>query len=259
MGKKVKDIFDLSGKKALVTGGNRGIGFAIANALAESNADISIVGRTKNELEEAAEKIGRTGRTIRTYMFDLTRTEDIPALFDKISKDSGGIDILVNNAGGIIRAKIEEMSLEEFRNVFKLNLEAVFMLTREFGKKLIASGDKGKIVNIASLNCELVRPTISAYAASKGAIRQFTRAAAVEWAPYGINVNAIAPGYIDTELTKPLVQNEEFTANVLKNTPMGRWGKPGDLVGLIILLVSKASDFITGQTIFVDGGWLVNL
>jgi gluconate 5-dehydrogenase len=216
----MKDMFDLSGRKALVTGGNRGIGFAIASALAEFNADIFIVGRTKNELEEAAEEIGKTGHAARAYVFDLNCTEDIPMIFDRISKDSGGIDILVNNAGGIIRTKIEETSLEEFRNVFRLNLDAVFMLTREFGKRLIDSGDKGKIINIASLNCELVRPTISAYAASKGAIRQFTRAAAVEWAKYGINVNAIAPGYIDTELTKPLVQNEEFTANVIKNTPM---------------------------------------
>jgi gluconate 5-dehydrogenase len=255
----MKDLFDLSGKKALVTGGNRGIGFAIANEMARFGADVAIVARTEDQLTSAAEKIRSTGRKVYFYPFDLMQTEDIPALFEKVSKDAGGIDILVNNAGRIIRSDITKLSLEDFRKTFVLDIDAVFMLSREFAKRLIGQGKGGKIINIGSLNCELVRPTISAYAAAKGAIRQFTRACAVEWAPHGINVNAIAPGYIATELTKPLADDEEFTAYVKKSTPLGRWGRPEDLVGLAILLASKGGDFITGQTIYVDGGWLVRL
>jgi len=255
----MKNLFDLTGKKALVTGGNRGIGLAIARALAEYGADISLVARNEVLLKEAAGEIREAGRNVFTYAFDLMRTEDIPDLFKQITSDAACIDILVNNAGHTIRMALAEMTLDVFHRTLRLNLDAVFMLTREFGKNLIACKKGGKIINIASLNCELVRPSLSAYAASKGAVRQFTRAAAVEWAPYGINVNAIAPGYIDTELTRPLVESEEFTAHVKKSTPLGRWGKPDDIVGAALLLASKAGDFITGHTIYVDGGWLVNL
>jgi gluconate 5-dehydrogenase len=177
-------------------------------------------------------------------------------LFEKITVDTNGIDILVNNAGGTRRGPAESISAEDWEFVINLNLTSVFKMSQAFGRERIASGRSGKIVNIASLMSELVRAGTASYAASKGGIRQLTKALAVDWARYGINVNAIGPGYIKTELTKKLWEDGKFDTWVIGKTPLGRWGYPEDLGQTAVFLASPASDFVTGQIIYVDGGFV---
>jgi gluconate 5-dehydrogenase len=248
--------FNLTGKRTLVTGGSRGIGLGIATALAEAGADIVLVSRQSKGLEEASDQLSNTNRQISTYPFDMNQTEEIGSFFKKISEETGGIDILVNNAGGTRRGAAESISAEDWQFVINLNLTSVFKMSQEFAKERIKTKQKGKIINIASLMSELVRAGNSPYAASKGGIRQLTKALAVDWAEYGINVNAIGPGYIQTELTKPLWEDEDFDKWVLGKTPMGRWGYPEDLGHTAVFLASPAADFITGQIIYVDGGFV---
>jgi gluconate 5-dehydrogenase len=250
------DRFRLDGKCALVTGGSRGIGFGIAKALAEAGADIALVARSEDQLQQARERLGATGRHIRLFPFDMGQVDGIDELYARITADTGGIDILINNAGGTRRGPAETMSSEDWNFVINLNLTSVFTLCRAFTRQRIASGKPGKIVNIASLMSESVREQNAPYAASKGGIRQLTKALAVDWAKYGINVNAIGPGYIRTELTKSLWSDGKFDQWVRERTPAGRWGSPEDLAYAALFLASPASDFITGHILYVDGGFL---
>ena len=253
-------LFDLSGKTALVTGGNRGIGYAIAKGLAEHGADVAIVSRTKKQLEAAKQQIqDDTGKKVCIFPFDLGNIEGIEAIFENIVADTKGIDILANCAGMTIRGPSEEVDLKTWNQVIELNLTAVFVISQAFCSHRKQAGKAGRIINIGSLTCHGARPTTAAYASSKGGLLMLTKTLAVEWAKYNINVNAIGPGYIATELTEPLWSDEEFTKWVLSKTPLGRWGQPDDLVGTAVLLASKAGDFITGQIIYVDGGWLALL
>jgi gluconate 5-dehydrogenase len=253
-------LFDLSGRTALVTGGGRGIGFAIAQGLAQHGADIVLVARTKKQLENAGKQIrAATGKQVWIFSFDLANTNAIQGFFDDVLAEVKTVDILANCAGTIIRAPSEDLDLKKWNQVIELNLTSVLALSQAFCRHHKQIGAAGKIINIGSLMCHAARPTTAAYAVSKAGLLMLTKTLAVEWAKYNINVNAIGPGYIATDLTAPLQADEEFNKWVLTKTPLGRWGRPEDLVGTAVLLASKAGDFITGQIFYVDGGWIALL
>jgi len=254
------NLFSLSGKTALVTGGSRGIGLAIAKGLAEHGADVAIAARTKEQLEAAARQIhADTGRKIWTFPFDLGSIESIDDFFESIIAQTRGIDILVNCAGTTIRGPAEDVDLKTWSQVIQVNLTSAFVLSQAFCWHRKKLGKAGRIINIGSLTCHGARPTTAAYASSKGGLLSLTKTLAVEWAKYNINVNAIGPGYIATELTEPLRTDEDLNRWVLSKTPLGRWGQPDDMIGTAVLLASRAGEFITGQIIYVDGGWLALL
>jgi gluconate 5-dehydrogenase len=254
------NLFSLSGKTALVTGGGRGIGLAIAKGLAQHGADVAIVARSKEQLEAAARQIhAETGRKIRPFPFDLGRIEGIDEFFQSIITETNDIDILVNCAGTTIRGPAEDVDLKTWNHVLEVNLTSTFVLSQAFCRHRKQLGRAGRIINIGSLTCHAARPTTAAYGCSKSGLLSLTKTLAVEWAKYNINVNAIGPGYIATELTEPLWTDEDFNKWVLSKTPLARWGQSDDLIGTAVLLASQAGDFITGQIIYVDGGWLALL
>jgi gluconate 5-dehydrogenase len=252
--------FDLLGKIALVTGGSRGIGFAIARGLAQQGADIVIVARDEKQLESARHQIlSQTGKKVWAFAFDLADVKAITGHFGNIIAQTQGVDILVNCAGTTLRKRAEDITLKEWNKVIELNLTSVLVMCQAFCQHRKEAGGGGKIINIGSLMCHAARPSTAAYASAKGGLNMLTKTLAVEWAKYNINVNSIGPGYISTELTAPLKADKDFNRWVLSKTPLGRWGQPDDLVGAAILLASSAGDFITGQIIYVDGGWLALL
>ncbi len=249
-------LFGLGGRRALVTGAGRGIGLAIAQALAGQGAEVALVARTQSQLEAARERIEtETGRRAWAFPFDLADVKHVPRLFEEVVRATGGVDILVNGAGTTVREPTEDMSLGSFNHVMDVNLTEVLLLCQAFCRHRQQVGKPGRIINIGSLACHAARPTIAAYACSKMGVLALTRTLAVEWARYGINVNAIGPGYIATDLTAPLQADAQFSQWVLSKTPLNRWGRPEDLAGTAILLASKAGEFITGQIFYVDGGW----
>jgi gluconate 5-dehydrogenase len=248
--------FRLDGKMSMVTGGSKGIGFGIAKALAEAGSDIVLVARNKTNLDKAREELARTGRSIRSYSFDMSNVEGIDEMFDGVINDTGGVDILVNNAGSTRRGPAETISSADWYFVLNLNVTAAYTLCRAFARERIKDRKKGKIINLASVMSETIREDNAPYAASKGAIRQLTKALAVDWAKYNINVNAIGPGFIQTDLTRPLWEDESFDKWLKWKTPQARWGKPEDLGNAAVYLASPASDFVTGQILYVDGGLL---
>jgi gluconate 5-dehydrogenase len=253
-------LFGLSGKTALVTGGGRGIGFALAKGLAEHGADVVLVARTKEQLEAAAHKIqSETGSKARAFPFDVENVEQIERFFERIVAEMHGIDILVNCAGTTIRGPAEDVDLATWNRVIQVNLTSVLVLSQAFCRHRRQAGKAGRIINIGSLTCHAARPTTAAYGSSKSGLLMLTKTLAVEWAKYNINVNLIGPGYIATELTEPLWTDDDFNRWVMAKTPLARWGRPEDLVGTAVLLASRAGDFITGQIIYVDGGWLALL
>ncbi len=253
-------LFSLSGKTALVTGGSRGIGFAVAKGLAEHGADVAIIARDKKRLEAARRQIqADTDRKVWAFSFDLADTKAIEALFENIITQTAAIDVLVNCAGTTVRTPAEDVDAKTWNRVIELNLTAAFVMSQAFFRHRRRAGKGGKIINIGSLLCHGARPTNAPYASSKGGLLMLTKSLAVEWAKYNINVNAIGPGYIATELTEPLWSDEDFNKWVLSKTPLARWGQPEDLVGTAVLLASGAGDFITGQIVYVDGGWLALL
>lgn len=250
------DIFRLDGKRALVTGGSKGIGLGIARRMAEAGASLAIAARTQADLDAAVESCSEFGGEVRAFRVDMARPESLAAAYDAIVAECGPVDILVNNAGITRRAPAQDLTLEDWDEVLTVNLKSVFALSQAFARERIASGRGGRIVNVASLMSEASRPTTSAYTASKGGIRQLTKALAVDWAPHGITVNAVGPGYIATPLTQTLRDDPDFDAWVKKRTPLGRWGEPDDLGCAALFLASDAARFITGQILYVDGGWL---
>lgn len=248
--------FSLDGKLALVTGGTRGIGLGAARALTQCGADVILVGRDEAELKRAASELSFGSHQIHAVSFDLLQTGRIAPRIEELCDRFGTPDIVVNSAGISRRGLAIDLSLDDWNETLALNVTAIFELSRAYARKRIAAGGGARIINVASLMTAVARPGTSPYTSSKGAVGQLTKALAVEWAPYGILVNAIAPGYIDTDLNKSLVSDPGFDQWVKTRCPLGRWGVPMDIAWPIAFLASPAAGFITGQVIYVDGGWL---
>lgn len=242
------DLFDLTGKTALITGASQGIGYALAEGLAKAGAKIVVNGRDAAKLAEAANKLNADW-----LAFDVTDHAAALAAIDGYEADQGPIDILINNAGMQHRAPLEEFTAADFERLISTNLTSVFNVGQAVARHMIGRG-AGRIINIASVQTALARPGIAPYAASKGGVANLTKGMATDWAPKGLNVNAIAPGYFDTPLNAALVADQDFTAWIAKRTPQGRWGRLPELVGAAVFLSSDAASFINGQTLFVDGG-----
>ncbi|MBN3581034.1 SDR family oxidoreductase [Algoriphagus aestuarii] len=252
----VLDTFRLDGKTALVTGCKRGIGKAMAIGLAEAGANIIGVSATLEENGSAVEKeIRSLGREFKGYACDFSDRKAVYQFIEKAKADFPVIDILINNAGTILRTPAAEHPDEMWDKVIEVNQNSQFILTREFGKEMVKRGS-GKIVFTASLLTFQGGITVPGYAASKGAIGQMTMAFANEWAGKGVNVNAIAPGYINTDNTEALRNDPERSASILSRIPAGRWGKPEDFAGPTVFLCSEAASYMNGTTMLVDGGWM---
>ena len=246
--------FRLDGTVALVTGAATGIGAAIAEALAAAGADVACHGNNRAP-DATAERVRSLDKRSLALRGDLGKKETPRALVDATVEALGRIDIVVNNAGTIRRAPAAEFSEEDWATVIEVNLSSVFRLCQAAGQRMLAQGS-GKIVNIASLLSFQGGITVPAYAASKGGVAQLTKALANEWAARGVNVNAIAPGYIRTDNTLALQQNETRNRQILERIPAGRWGDPSDIAGAAVFLSSKASDYVNGHLLVVDGGWM---
>ncbi len=249
------DVFQLNGKSALVTGSHKGLGAAIAFALAQAGANVGCHGRDPRP-GNACDEIRALGRKTFYLAGDVADTQVCSGLIEQTVAEFGSIDILVNNAGIIRRAPAAEFSAEYWNEVIAVNLTAVFRLSQFAGKQMLKQGKPGKIVNIASLLSFQGGILVPAYAAAKGGVAQLTKALANEWAAKGINVNAIAPGYMATANTAPLRSDPVRSRQILERIPAGRWGDSGDLAGAAVFLCSAASDYVHGHVLVVDGGWL---
>lgn len=248
--------FSLSGKTALVTGCKRGIGKAMAVALAEAGADVIGVSASLEASGSALEKeVVALGRNFQAYQCDFAERSSLYEFIAEVKQDHPVIDILVNNAGTILRAPAAEHSDEYWDKVIEVNLNAQFILSREIGKSMVER-NSGKIIFTASLLTFQGGITVPGYAASKGAVGQLVMALSNEWAAHGVNVNAIAPGYIATDNTAALREDNDRAAAILGRIPQGRWGEPEDFKGPVVFLASNASNYISGSTLLVDGGWM---
>jgi gluconate 5-dehydrogenase len=248
-------LFNLTGRRALITGSSQGIGLALAKGLAEAGAEIVLNGRDIGKLEAAAQEIG--GNT-RILAFDVTDHAGARAAIDRFEAEIGAIDILVNNAGMQHRAPLEDFPAEAFEKLLVTNISSVFNVGQAVGSHMIAR-KRGKIINIASVQTRAARPTIAPYTATKGAVGNLTMGMATDWAKHGLQCNAIAPGYFETPLNAALVADPAFTGWLEKRTPAGRWGKVEELVGACIFLASDASSFVNGHILYVDGGMTISL
>jgi 2-dehydro-3-deoxy-D-gluconate 5-dehydrogenase len=251
----ILDKFKLTGKTALVTGCKRGIGKAMAVALAEAGADIvGVSASLENSSSDVEKEIRNLGRRFKGYQCDFSDRKSLYSFIEKVKSDSE-IDILVNNAGTIARKPAEEHPDDFWDRVIEVNLNAQFIISREFGKEMLKR-KRGKIIFTASLLAFQGGITVPGYAASKGGVAQLAKALSNEWASKGVNVNAIAPGYIETDNTEALRNNKERFNSILERIPAGKWGKPEDLMGTVVFLASEASDYVNGTVLLVDGGWM---
>ncbi|MCT8139257.1 2-dehydro-3-deoxy-D-gluconate 5-dehydrogenase KduD [Anaerobacillus sp. CMMVII] len=248
----MSNLFSLEGRTALVTGAGRGIGQAIAIAFAEAGADLVLVG--SSPMEETEKRIAELGRTSTSYLVDLLDVPNITQSFQKIVSENT-IDIVLNNAGIIRREPAIEHTLENWQSVIDINLSAVFIVSQQVAKQMLERGS-GKIINIASLLSFQGGITVPGYAASKHGVAGITKAFANEWANKGVQINAIAPGYISTANTAALREDEARSTAILERIPAGRWGQVSDLVGAAVFLASTASDYVNGHVLVVDGGWM---
>ena len=250
-------LFDLSGRTALLTGATQGLGFAIARGLGEAGATLVLNGRNAEKLEKAVSTLSREGLTVHSSLFDVRDSHQIQQKITEVEHEIGPIDILVNNAGVQRIGPLETTEESAWKDLIETNLTAVFLTTKQVVQGMIQR-KSGKIINICSLSSERSRPTLGPYAASKGGLKMLTKAMAVDWAKYNIQVNGIGPGYFLTAMMTP-AKDPSFHDWVRSRTPMGRWGDPPELVGVAVFLASRASDFVTGQIINVDGGLSANL
>ena len=251
-------MFDLSQKRALVTGSSQGIGFALASGLSAAGADVVLNGRDVEKLDRAAKKLTVQGASVETAAFDVTDGATVEQAIEEIESNHGPIDILVNNAGMQHRTALESFPDEQFERLLRTNITSVFLVGKHVAQRMIRR-KKGKIINIASVQTALARPGIAPYTATKGAVGNLTKGMATDWAKFGLQCNAIAPGYFDTPLNAALVSDPEFSAWLEKRTPAGRWGKVEELVGACVFLASDASSFVNGHTLYVDGGITASL
>ncbi len=253
------ELFDLTGKVALVTGGTHGLGMAVATALAQAGATLVVNGHSAGKMENALKEYAANGIEAHGYLFDVTDEKQVTEYVDKIAREVGPIDILVNNAGIIKRIPATEMSLADWNTVIATDLTSPFLMSKAVVGSMIERGG-GKIINMCSMMSEVGRDTVSAYAAAKGGLKMLTRNLATEWARYNIQVNGIGPGYFATAQTAPIrVGGHPFNEFIIKRTPAARWGDPEDLAGTAVFLASRASDFVNGQIVYVDGGILASL
>lgn len=250
----ILDSFSLKRKVALVTGAGRGLGQGAAIGLAEAGADVALVSVTSSD--ETAAKVRALGRRVCQIQADLMDRTVVDGIVERVTSELGGIDILLNNAGIIRRAPLLEFSEKDWDDVIAVNQDAVFFLSQAVARQMVTQGRGGKIINIASMLSFQGGIRVPSYTASKSAIMGLTRLFANELAPHGINVNAIAPGYMETDNTAPLRADAQRSSEILGRIPAGRWGTPSDLKGAVVFLGSAASNYVTGHTLAVDGGWL---
>lgn len=246
-------LFSLAGKTALVTGSSRGLGLAIAEGLADAGARIVLNGVDTTRLGNAAAVLRAKGHAVDAYAFDVCDEASVLDAFARLDAADIAVDILVNNAGVQFRKPMVELATEDWRRVIETNLTSAFVVGREAAKRMIPRG-YGKVINIGSLTSELARATVAPYTVAKGGIKMLTRAMTAEWAGHNIQANAIGPGYMLTDMNQALIDNPTFDAWVKGRTPAGRWGKPDELIGTAVYLASAASNYVSGQIIYVDGG-----
>jgi len=251
-------LFDLTGKRALITGSSQGIGFALAKGMAEAGAAIVLNGRDTAKLASAAAELRALGHTIEELAFDATDHDAVRTAVDAFEASSGAIDILVNNAGMQHRTELEDFPADAFERLLQTNVASVFHVGQAVARHMIGR-KAGKIINIASVQTALARPGIAPYTATKGAVGNLTKGMATDWAKHGLQCNSIAPGYFDTPLNAALVADPEFSAWLEKRTPAGRWGNVDELVGAAVFLSSAASSFVNGHVLYVDGGITASL
>jgi NAD(P)-dependent dehydrogenase (short-subunit alcohol dehydrogenase family) len=251
----VLDTFRLDGKTALITGGARGLGKTMAIALAEAGADIALAGRSRDSCEGTAKEIAdATGRTVRAFEADVTGSADVTRLADEVTAACGGIDILINNAGTNIRGTLDKLSEQDWDTVVDTNLKGPFLCARAFGPQMVARG-WGRVINLASIMSVIALPGRAPYASSKAGVLGLTRVLALEWAGTGVTCNAICPGPFATDMNRQLLNDPVAYQQFVNQIPLGRWGELDELAGAAVFLASEASSFVTGSSLFVDGGW----
>ena len=248
-------LFSLAGRTALVTGSSRGLGLAIAEGLAVAGARIVLNGVDAARLDASVAALRGKGHDVLACAFDVCDEAAVVAAFARFDAEGIDIDILVNNAGVQFRKPMVELATEDWRRVMETNLTSAFVVGREAAKRMIPRR-RGKVINIGSLTSELARATVAPYTVAKGGIKMLTRAMTAEWAPHNIQANAIGPGYMFTDMNQALIDNAAFDAWVKGRTPAGRWGKPDELIGTAVYLASDASNYVSGQIIYVDGGMI---
>ncbi|KMM84257.1 gluconate 5-dehydrogenase [Pseudomonas taetrolens] len=245
--------FQLDGRRALITGSCKGIGLELARGLGSAGASLVINDRNLQKAQAVASQLRDEGLSVEIAVFDVTDRTQLREAINGFEAQTGAIDILINNAGIQRRAPLEDFSAEDWHELMRVNLDGVFHVSQAVAQHMIARG-RGKIINICSVQSELARPTIAPYAASKGAVKMLTKGMCAEWARHGIQANGLAPGYFATEMNRALVDDQGFSEWLCKRTPAGRWGRVEELCGAAVFLASSASDFVNGQTLFVDGG-----
>jgi len=253
-----RDLFDLTGKIALVTGSSQGLGHTLARGLGEAGATLILNGRNAERLNAAVTALSQGGLKVTGALFDVADPVQVREKVPALEREVGPIHILVNNAGIQRRAPLETVDEAVWQEVLSTNLTAVFLVSKAVVQGMIAR-KAGKIINICSLMSEMARPTVGPYMAAKGGVKTLTKSMAVEWGKYNIQVNGLGPGYFVTPMNKPLVENPQFDSWIKGRTPTGRWGLPEELIGTAVFLASAASDFVTGQIVYVDGGILAAL
>jgi gluconate 5-dehydrogenase len=253
---EIPSIFDLTGRTALITGSTRGIGRALAHGLAQAGAKVVLNGRQQGDVVAQVKAFQQMGFEIDGAAFDVTDEKSIETAFESLNARGIHVDILINNAGIQHRQPMVDLALADWHRVINTNLTAAFLVGKAAAKRMIAKQSGGKIINIGSLTSEAARATVAPYTVAKGGIKMLSRAMAAEWAQFNIQANTIGPGYIQTDMNTDLVNNPTFDAWVKSSNPAQRWGKPEELIGTAVYLASSASNYVNGQIIYVDGGWL---